>query len=63
LYGLQIKRLELEMMNLNVEHKKQEANIAAREAEVQTQGSLVEKFQRDFSALNTQKNELQETKK
>jgi len=59
----QIKRLELEMMNLNVEHKKQEANIAAREAEVQTQGSLVEKFRRDFSALNTQKNELQETKK
>jgi hypothetical protein len=36
------------MKNLNVEHKKQEANIAAREVEVQTQGSLVEKLQRDF---------------
>jgi structural maintenance of chromosome 3 (chondroitin sulfate proteoglycan 6) len=59
----QIKRLELEMKNLNVEHKKQEANIAAREVEVQTHGSLVEKLQQDFSALNTQKNELQETKK
>jgi hypothetical protein len=51
------------MKNLNVEHKKQEANIAAREVEVQTHGSLVEKLQQDFSALNTQKNELQETKK
>ncbi|KAH9570768.1 hypothetical protein CY35_02G058500 [Sphagnum magellanicum] len=59
----QIKRWELEMKNLNDEYEKQQANIGAREAEEQALRSLVEKCQQDFSVLNTQKNELQETKK
>jgi type II secretory pathway component PulK len=63
MYGLQIKRWELEMKNLNDEYGKQQANIGAREAEEQALRSLVEKCQQDFSVLNTQKNELQETKK
>jgi hypothetical protein len=53
----------LEMKNLNDEYEKQQANIGAREAEEQALRLLVEKCQQDFSVLNTQKNELQETKK